>query len=83
MDFQGSADSWETYILTWEAWERELLSLITLHSSRQEAMQQLNNGLVFIASDGSVLDRTSAAFGVTIFNATTHTAILQIKGPAP
>ncbi len=83
VDFQGSADSWETYILTWEAWERELLSIITLHLSPQEAMHQLNDGLVFMASDGSVLDRTSASFGVTIFNATTHTAILHIKGPAP
>ena len=83
VDFQGNADSWETYILTWEAWERELLSTITLHSSPQEAMHHLNEGLVFIASDGSVLDCISAAFGVTIFNATTQTAILHIKGPAP
>ena len=46
-------------------------------------MHQLNDSLVFMASDGSVLERTSASFGVTIYNATNNKTILQSKGPAP
>jgi hypothetical protein len=83
VDFQEGVDSWANYILTMDAWERELLSLVTLSLPPHAAMNQINDGLVFIASDGSVLNRTSASFGVTIYNATTQTNILQAKGPAP
>jgi len=83
VNFQDGIDSWANYILTMDAWERELLSLVTFFLPPHAAMNQINDGLVFVASDGSVVNRTSASFGVTIYNATIQTNILQVKGPAP
>ena len=43
----------------------------------------MNDGVTFAASDGSVLHRTSASFGLTIIHVATGTRILQAMGAAP
>jgi hypothetical protein len=77
------ANNWEEYIMTLNQWERELLSFITMHVPPAEAVDRMNDGITFAASDGSVLHRTSASFGLTIVHEASGTSILQAMGAAP
>jgi hypothetical protein len=83
MSFPEQAANWEEYIMTLDQWERELLSFTTLRASPADAVDRMNDGVTFAASDGSVLHRTSASFGLTIIHAATGTRILQAMGAAP
>jgi hypothetical protein len=83
VDFQETSDSWETYILSLEEWERNLLAHVTLHATPAETMHLLNDGVVFAASDGSVLQTTSGSFGVVLVHVRTKTTIATAMGAAP
>ena len=83
VDFRETGDSWDTHILSLEEWERNLLAHVTLHATPAETMHLLNDGLVFAASDGSVIQLTSGSFGVVLVHVRTKTTIATAMGAAP
>jgi len=83
VDFRETGDSWDTYILSLEEWERNLLAHVTLHATPAETMHLLNDGVVFAASDGSVIQMISGSFGVVLVHVGTKITIATAMGAAP
>ena len=83
VDFQETGDSWSTYLLSLDEWERNLLAHVTLYATPAETMYFLNDGVVFAASDGSVLKMTSGSFGLVLVHVQTKTTIATAMGAAP
>jgi hypothetical protein len=83
IQFHETGDNWSTYVLSLDEWERNLLDNVTLQATPVEAMHLLNDGVVFAASDGSVLKKTSGSFGLVLIHITTKTTIATAMGAAP
>jgi len=83
VELQETGDSWDQYLLSLAEWERNLLAHVTMQSNPAETMYLLNDGVVFGASDGSVLQMTSGSFGVVLVHVRTKTAIATAMGAAP
>jgi len=83
VDFHETGDSWNTYILSLDEWERNLLAHVTLNATPAETMYLLNDGVVFAARDGLVLKMSSGSFGLVLVHVQTKTTIAAAMGAAP
>lgn len=72
------------YLQTLEEWEKQLIKDVELHGSPETTVQSINDGAVlYIASDGSVIEHNHGSYGFTITHVQSRKTLVTGKGPVP